>query len=71
MTPARASASCSGMTQSRTLGEPELQAVAAFFALLDDDDLRRLAEGLDRYSNVPNWWFRDEVTAELEHRRGR
>jgi hypothetical protein len=59
------------MTQSRKLGELELGALYAFFALLDDDDLRRLSEGLDRYTNVPNWWFRDKVTAELERRRVR
>ena len=59
------------MTQSRKLSEPEFQVLDGFFVLLDDDDLSRLAEGLTRYSNVPNWWFRDEVTAELERRRGR
>ena len=56
------------MVKHRQL-DPEEQAVlAAFFALLNDDDLARLGTELNNVTNAPNWWFRDQVSAALQQR---
>jgi hypothetical protein len=59
------------MTNIKKLRDTSQHALEEFMELLDDDDLRRLHEAVQRYESAPTWWLRDELTAEVRRRKSR